>query len=165
MAETLGALAAGIGILTGIAGVVRWVYRRFRKWRAQRTPAQPIYPVRLTCREANDFHPSSGYHEGLHFEVFNESERTVILRGFGLDIEMRGPAVWHDYQFTHQYPADAFPLRLKPHEGVDGYIDIEALRDEIYARGESSFLIGWSPYVEVVGHGQAVAEIEPDSGR
>jgi hypothetical protein len=89
----------------------------------------------------------------------------VTIRGFGLDIEMRGPDVWHDFQATHQYPVDIFPLRLEPHDGVDGYIDVEALRDEIHARGESSFVIGWRPYVEVVGYGQAVAEIEPDPER
>jgi hypothetical protein len=165
MAVTLGAIAASIAILTAIVRGLYWIYRKFRERRDQRAAPQPAYPVRLTCREANDFHPSSGYHEGLHIEVFNKSERTVTIRGFGLDIEMRGPDMWHDFQATHQYPADTFPLRLEPHDGVDGYIDVEALRDEIHARGESSFVIGWRPYVEVVGYGQAVAEIEPDSER
>jgi hypothetical protein len=165
MVEVISAVAGGIAILTAAWGAVRAARRKLRERRQRKEIKQPSYPVRLICREANDFHPSSGYHEGLYFEIFNESEKPVTVRGFGLDIEMRGPDEWHGYQLSHQHPADTFPMRLEPNDAVDGYIDIEALRDEIHGRGESRFLVGWRPYVDVAGYGQAFSEIEPDSNR
>jgi hypothetical protein len=164
MLEVISAVAAGIAILTAAAGVLRAVRRKLREGGQQKSADQHSYPVRLVCREANDFHPKSGYHEGLYLEVFNNSEDPVTIRGFGLDIEMRGPDEWHDDQLTHQHPADTFPVRLEPNDAVDGYIDVEALRDEIHARRESQFVIGWRPYVEVAGYGRAFSEIEPDTG-
>jgi hypothetical protein len=59
MAVTLGAIAASIAILTAIVRGLYWIYRKFRVRRPQQAAPQPAYPVRLTCREANDFHPAA----------------------------------------------------------------------------------------------------------
>src|SRR4051794_37968547 len=94
MAEVLGAIAAAMAIVGGFATGARWLLKKGRERKALKAenaraglppPEQP-YPARLTCREETDFHPGSGYHEGLVFEVFNESDQPVTVKGFGLDI-------------------------------------------------------------------------------
>jgi hypothetical protein len=167
MVELLGAVAAGIAIVTGGIKGGGWLLakRRERKALAAKAgasgwPTDPPYPVRLKCREQTEFHPQSGYHEGLVFEVFNESDKAVTVKGFGLDITLHSQDEWHDYEQARHYPPYEFPLRREPHDGLDGFIDTEALVDEIHTRGDSDYVVEWRPYVDVAGYGKHTVDLE-----
>lgn len=166
--EALGAIAAVIGIATAVIKGGGWI----RKKRVERKavmaaqarealqPTEPPYPVRFTCRDETEFHPGSGYHEGLVFEVFNHSNNPVSVKGFGLDITMRTQDEWHEYEQARHHPPYEFPVRLVPHDALDGYIDTDALAEEIDMRGQSDCVLEWRPYVEVAGYGKKVVEVE-----
>lgn len=161
MAEVLGAVAATIAIVTGAVKGGSWVRRKLRE-RKERTSAQsePEYPVRLTCSDADDYHPSAGFQEGYYIEVFNHSEKPVTVKGFGLDITMQGQAEWHEHELARHHPPYNFPARLAPNDALDGYIDTDVLADEIYERGDHDYVVSWSPYVEVAGFGEKTVEAE-----
>ena len=127
-------------------------------------PATPPYPVQFTCREDNGFHPSSGYHEGLFFEVFNESDKPVTVKGFGLEITLRTQAEWHEYDTSPPFAAVHLSgSGPQPNDGLDGHINTEWLADEIWARGESDYVVNWRPYVELAGYGVKTVDIEKES--
>jgi hypothetical protein len=97
MAEVLGAIAAAIAIVAGVVKGGGWARRKLRerKERNRAAESEPEYPVRLTCSDADDYHPSVGFHEGLYIEVFNQSEKPVTIKSFGLDLTMHHQAEWH----------------------------------------------------------------------
>ncbi|MDQ3767605.1 MAG: hypothetical protein M3346_09695 [Actinomycetota bacterium] len=155
------------GIVATVAALLKgggWLRKKLRERKARKgqraLAANPPYPVRLTCREETEFHPGSGYHEGLVFEVFNHSDKPVTVKGFGLDITMQGQAEWHEHELARHHPPYNFPARLAPNDALDGYIDTDVLADEIYERGDHDYVVSWSPYVEVAGFGEKTVEAE-----
>jgi hypothetical protein len=170
--EVLFAIAAAVGILTGALTLASWIAgkRRDRKRRkaeqalAPRPPDEPTYPVRLTCREETEFDPDSGFHEGLIFEVFNESDKPVTINGFGLEITMQAQGEWHEYEQARHHPPHVFPVRLEPHDGLQGYIQPEAVVEDIHSRGRGDYVVDWSPYVDVLGYGKKAAEVKKATG-
>jgi hypothetical protein len=165
--EILGAIAAGL-VVAAIAAGARFATNKVQARRVLRRnqsqgdlPApEPPFPVRLTCREETEFHPSSGYSEGLVFEVFNTSDQPVTVRGFGLDVTMHDHAEWHEYEQARHFPPYSFPVRLEPHDALDGVIDTEAFGDELYERGVKEQFVEWRPYVDVAGYGIGNVEID-----
>ena len=139
--------------------------RREHKVRKQQQTlaANLPYPVRFTVREETDFHPSSVYHEGLVFDVFNHSDKPVTVRGFGVDITYATQDEWHEYEQARHHPPYDFPIRLAPHDGLDGSIETDALADEIAERGLDDCFVSWSPYVEVAVFGKKTVEVEKES--
>lgn len=161
MAEVLGAVAATIDIVTGGVKGGSWVRRKLRERKERKSAAQsePEYPVRLTCSDADDYHPSAGFHEGYYIEVFNHSEKPVTVKGFGLDLTMHHQAEWHRYEYPIGYSHSSFPSRVEPNDGLDGYIDTEALADQIYLDGEKDDWIETHAYVDLIGFG--MKKIDP----
>lgn len=88
-------LAALVVSLTAaaITAAVKSIRRRLPKSKAE--PAED-FPVRLTCRDATEFYPGSGYREGLQFEVFNHSdeglEGYMDHESFGEELHQRSLA-------------------------------------------------------------------------
>jgi hypothetical protein len=120
------------------------------------------FPVRLTCRSETDFHPSSGYHEGLYFQVFNLSDKPVRIKGFGLKLLMSSRnGEWSETEQARSHPPVELPARLEPNDGLEGYLDSESLGDRLHEEGLSKALVDSHPYVEVVGFGQRTAKIVP----
>lgn len=157
-------IAAGV-ITTLIAASIVTLSKvgadRLRSWKARaEAQAAPAYPVRLICRDETEFDPESGYHEFLYFEIFNHSNRTVRVKGFGLRIAMTGPHdQWNEYIQAHQHPLINFPARLRPNDGIEGYMDHEAVGDEMHERGLFDYAGHATPYVDVVGYGEHTAEV------
>jgi hypothetical protein len=162
VAKILAEAAAGIAILSAVAGSVKWAIAKSRQTKQKRelATAEEQYPVRLTCEERNDFHPASGYREGVFVEVFNIGDRPVTVKGFGLDLTLTGPQEWHEYIDVRSHQ---FPVRLDPHDGLDGYIDTEAVADQICVDGQSDYAVGWKAYVDVAGYGIKTVNIAKPS--
>jgi hypothetical protein len=118
------------------------------------------FPVRLSCHDETEFDPGSGYHEGLHFEVFNHSGTPVKVKGFGLKFSMAGPgADWVEHEQARQHPRIEFPVWLDPYDELEGYIDHESLGDELRERGLFEYIRESTPYVQVVGFSEHTTEI------
>ncbi len=166
--EIVPIIAGAVAILTGLVKAGSWIAtkRRARKTlKAERAaaalpPPAPRYPVRFTCRANEDYHPSSGYREILEFEVYNDSERPVTVKGFGLDVTMHAQSEWHEHEQAYRPGGQPLPIRLEPYEAIEGYIDTEALADEITERGEREYVVRWDPYLELAGHGKLIVEID-----
>jgi hypothetical protein len=163
--EPLAIGAALVAIATAGVKTIGWVAKKVRDRRAiARGPAAALsgpYPVRFTCREHTEFHPSSGYREGLAFEVFNVTDQSVTVKGFGLEISMsHDQGTWHEDEHARRRPPLAFPIRLDAHDGVEGYIDTEEVSETLHDRGEGDFVVGWRLYVDLIGYGRSFAPIE-----
>jgi hypothetical protein len=129
----LGAVTATL-LAAGILALIRAAWR----WHSARVPAavRDDFPVRLTCRSETDFHPSSGYHEGLSFEVFNHSDKAVRIKGFGLKLRLSGRnGEWFETEQTRSHPPLDLPSRLLPNDGLEGYLDSESLGDRLHEEG------------------------------
>lgn len=151
-------------VAAGIIAAARAAAKVFkRKKEGKATDPAATYPVRLTCREHEEFHPSSGYQDGVILEVFNHSNKPVSVKGFGFKITMQDHhQEWPDYELARHFPPHEFPIRLAPNDGLEGYIQAEALAEDLYERGEADFVQGnWVPYVEVIGYGEMTGKIEP----
>lgn len=166
MLEILTAGAATIAILTGGFKSAHWMIARRRnrkalKQQAAAAPAPPAYPVRLTCRNETEFHPSAGYREGFNFEVFNHSDRRVQVRHFGLEIKLHHQDDWYDYITPRRPPPQyEFPVWLEPNEALDGFVDTESIADDYYEEGTHEYFVNWKPYVDVAGFGKHYVEID-----
>lgn len=172
--DILTALAASIAIITGLLKGGAWLRKKLTEHKALRargpqaalpSPASldEPYPVRFACWGRTDFHPDSGYAEGLEFELFNASDNPVLVKGFGLEISIRANGDWHAYEQARTHPRRDFPVRLNSHEALDGYIDTEALVEELSdAPGR---VLDWDPYVELAGYGKQLTDIEPEERR
>jgi hypothetical protein len=157
-------LAVAVGVVVAIFVTVGKIASKTVKvWLAKRKASQPgnrfnPYPVRLTVRDHEEFHPSSGYQEGSRFEVFNESDEPVTVLGFGLKLTMQRGGEWHDYEQARHHPPYEFPYRLAPNDGLDGYIHHESLMDVLHERGDYEVLVATTPYVDVMGYGEKTIE-------
>jgi len=97
--EVVTVVATFVGILTGVATLVGLLSKKVKGRKARRLelalaadgPADS-YPVRFRCREEEEFHPQSGFHEGLVFEVFNHSDHPVTVKSFGLETRSTAPS-------------------------------------------------------------------------
>jgi hypothetical protein len=154
--EILPELSAAAGVLTALASVGHWLRKRWSGRNARGLPS--AYPVRLTCRADDDLDPQSGPREGLDFEVFNHSDKTVTVRGFGLEMTLHNFHEWQEWALARHHPPHKFPVRLEPHDGLDGHIDTEALIDELHFRAD--YLLDWKPYVDVVGYDKLHVDIQ-----
>jgi hypothetical protein len=149
-----------------VVGFVGWLAKRAytayqdRKSRKAEISAEPEYPVKLTCTDASDYHPSAGFHEGYKIEVFNHSDKPVTVNGFGLDLTLQGQAEYHRYEHPIGYSFSSFPIRVPPNDGLDGYIDAEALSDQVFLDGEADNWIKTEAYVDLIGFG--MKKIDPD---
>lgn len=123
-------------------------------------PSTERYPVRLTCVGKTDFHPSFGYHEYFEFEVFNTSDHPVTVRAFGLEFTMYTTDEWHEQELASRLPSVDFPLRLEPRDGVQGWIDVEALSEDMAVKRD--YIVAWHPFVDVPGHGKRIVDIKED---
>lgn len=151
----------------GILAAIRWGYKR---WEAEKEKEQasaavttePPYPVRLICEDVDDYDPRSGHHEGFRIEIYNESDKPVTVKGFGLDLTMAGPAEWHRYRNVVSRQPISFPMRLEAYDGIEGYIDAEGLADEIWSEGQDQNWKATHAYVDLIGHGKRT--IDPKTG-
>jgi hypothetical protein len=98
----------------------------------------------------------------LVFEVFNLSDKTVTVRGFGLDCTYAASDEWHEYELARQHPARNFPVRLEPHNALDGFIETDFVADEIHERGNYKYFVEWKPHVDVAGYGVRHVEAQPE---
>ncbi len=146
LAPVIVALLTAAGI---IFGWFAWLFRQFQQWR-HRGP-EP-FPVRLTCKGDTDFHPSAGFREGVHIEVYNESGQAVHIKGFGLEFSMRAQGSWKREEFVSGHPRNSFPKWLRARESFDGYIDAEALSDQLYMEGENRYITKTHAFVDVSGY-------------
>ena len=151
----LAALIVSLAAAAITAGV------KFIRGRLPKSEAELVedFPLRLTCRDETEFDPGSGYREGLQFEVFNHSDKTVRVRGFGLRLSMAGPgADWVEYQQARQHPPIDFPVPLDPNDALEGYIDHESLGEDLHQRGLVEYVGESAPYVDVIGFGVLTTE-------
>jgi hypothetical protein len=116
------------------------------------------YPVRFTVWSETEFHPGSGYHEGLAFEVYNQSDHPVTIKGFGLEVELLTSGNrWTDREFARAISPLSFPVRLAPHDALTGYVDTEYLGDRLYSEGHEQ--LASEPFVDVAGFGVRTTEV------
>jgi hypothetical protein len=159
-----GAVIAAL-VTAGILALIRLGWR----WRRSRRPVSKpddYFPVRLTCRSETGFHPSSGYHEGLGFEVFNHSDKPVRIKGFGLKLRMAGRnGEWFETEQARSHPPVKLPAVLRPNDGFEGYLDSESLGDRLHEEGLNKELVDSRPYVEVVGFGERTTETVTGAAR
>lgn len=166
MVEILSAVAATVAIVTGGTKLASWIKarreaRRELERRAASADAQPAFPVRMKCVERDDFHPQNGYHSIMQLEVFNHSDRPVSIKGFGLEVRLRQQASWtEDVRVRKAPPSFEWPVRLEPHDAIEGFIDTEGVAEDYATEGTREFVEETKPFVEVAGFGRLYVEPE-----
>lgn len=155
-----GVVAALVLTLLTIFGKVfngfSWIAGEVRSWRRRNDPAP--YPVRLICEDASEFHPSAGFHEGFRIEVHNESDEPVQVKGFGLQLTMQAQGSWERHEAVSGHPHGSFPKWLSPRESFEGYVDAEALADQVFTEGDDRYWSATHAYVDVSGHGRRIID-------
>lgn len=165
MAEIVPIIAGSIAILTAALGLVRFGWKKWaerKALKAQRrqeiVPGERAYPVRATCREETEFHPGSGYHDGLWFEIFNQSDHPVTVKAFGLDLTLQQQDEWHQQELARLDQGRQFPVRLDPHDGVEGGVSLTILYEDETVPWD--YVAAKDAFVEVVGFGRQVLEVQ-----
>jgi hypothetical protein len=164
--EIVGFAAACAAVLSFVGGLVHFGWKKRGERKQLKTqhehealPAPPpVYPVRVTCREETEFHPHGGYHEGLVFEVYNESDHAVTVEAFGLDFTLVHGDEWHDQELAQLRPPRRFPERLAAHDGFKGTISTSMLSEDPEMPWE--YVVDQEAFIDVAGFGRKVLEIE-----
>lgn len=160
--EIVGTVAGTVTVLGSSIKGGGWYLRRRRARKqaieAASAPDALQYPVRFTAWSETEFNPGSGYHSGLTFEVYNQSDHPVTVKGFGLEVELLTSGNrWTDREFARAAPALNFPVRLATHDALTGYVDTEHLGDRFYSEGHEH--LASKAFVDVAGYGVSSTEI------